>query len=190
MDPISLPSDPIHRSIWPFHNQISRRDRCLPWFPLHNYAVLYHPGLPSTPTTPLTGLDKVTSDLPVAESSVQGLVLLVLDLSKAFHFVALFLFFEPFLSLNFKRQQHAPGFPPISLAVHLTFPQKISSFSSSRNWPHPPHSWAGYISHTSMPSKCRQLPYLFLTQTALLSTRPIYPTACLLPPQKLSNNAE
>lgn len=91
--------------------------------PLTTLGYLPHPLLP-------IGLDKVTSDLPVDESSVQGLALLVLELSKAFHFVAVFLFFEPFLSLNFKRQQHAPGFPPISLAVLLTFPQKISSFSS------------------------------------------------------------
>lgn len=116
----------------------------------------------------------------------------MLDLSKAFHSLALFLFFEPFLPLNFKRQQHAPGFPPISLSLslHLIFPTGDPSFSSSRNGPHPPHSWAGYISHTSMPSKCCQLPYLFLAQTALLSTRPLYPTACLSPPRKLSDSAE
>lgn len=66
----------------------------------------------------------VTSDLPVAESSVQCLVLILLDPSKAFHCVVLFLFFEPFLLLNFKRQ-HAPGFPPLSLAAHLIFPQRV-----------------------------------------------------------------
>lgn len=119
--------------------------------------------------------------LPAAGSSVQCLVLILLDLCKAFHSVALLLFHKPFLPLNFKRQ-HAPGLPPISGCTSY-FPTEDLSSSPSPSGAHSSHPWAVYSSHSSMASKRCQLPYLFFAQTALLSLRPVYPTACLLSPR-------
>lgn len=147
--------------------------------PTHSssYPVQFlYPALP-------TGLDDtVASDFPIAELRVQCLVLILLDPSKVFHWAVLFLFLKPFLLLNFKRQ-HTPGFLPLSLAALLIFPQGYLSFSPSLNDPHPPpYLWTGHLSHSSIPSKGSQLLSLFLAQTVLLSTRPVHPAACLMPP--------
>lgn len=69
-----------------------------------------------------------------------------------------------FPSLEFQEVTHP--WLSTSLWLHILFSHRWS-FSPSLNGLHPPHSWAGYISCSSMPSKCCQLPYLCIVQTVL-----------------------
>ena len=90
----------------------------------------------------MTGLDdKVSSDFPAAELPIQCLVLILLDLSKAFHWAVLFLFLKPFLlwiSRNTSLAFYLSLWLHILLShrgsVFLPIPELSSSSSPLMDW--------------------------------------------------------